>query len=1053
MASRHLGWVIVLGVAAAATTTARADWPMARHDPQRTGRTTGVSDLRTPLPYWRHYLGGSLGLTAVTPVGADDVAYVGSGQLRVFSSAGVARWSSDNLALTQIAAVADLNRDDVIEIIARSIDRVFVFDAASGALRWAEPVGEMGTIADVRVDDLDRIAGLELVIQECYCCQIRSATPGVVYNFLEGWAAPRRLWTLPSSACGGSRQMLVADVTGDGGPEFVLATPTDLRLLDGPSGALIATSPSLGAWASLSTCVARDVVPGAGDELVCVLGTHLAPGNGHRAFVLAYRTGPDRLVQVWSTTIGARDTDLGLGTDHLVDLDGDGALELTVTGTLANGLLVTEVLDAATGAILATLEGQEIVGAVAATPTETILLTQASQQLLGWDFDRAADPRLTLRWRLKDRRMLLRRDWALAALQPLGNRLVTADLNGDGALDLYTVDTKRPDELPVYDARDPADTTLRTWKALPGSEIIAGWLDRDRLVVSSSDGRLTTVSRDLVTPRGSFRAGQYYDGGGWLHLPFAPIAAQLVGDGAAEIVVADSRRALVALDARTATHAAPPLRLWELRSASAPVIVPALDGLACRRLDTATVPATHRVARLDAHGAVQWEVPIAGPIFNDIVPGNFDGDGVPDLAVQWGLTSDNVVRTTALAGTDGRTLWSTVTTGGEARFPAGAAVTDWNGDGRDDVVFHHWGTYALSGVDGTTIASGGPVNSSYFMPTVEDVDGDGVTELTLSGGIDRGRTLRHDLATTAWIGADDRPYPYAANARCFGRVVSVSSSLLFPSRLKMVEQAGANVGQESTVVLAGGQRFADEAAAVAAGATTGQLTSVHVHDNLTGRGRPSAVVGSSDGWLYALDPCARTLDFAVPFGAPVGASAFADLDGDGKDDLLVSVADGYLYGLRNAPLAGPGLVRDLDPITAAGDDLDEVTTRDTLSASWDPVDGAASYEVAIAHADGGYVVEPAWHPAEGTTFTRIGLPLVDGARYVIAVRAITANGGRSPDVLSDGVLVHVDGLPGTPDAGTGDGSESGGCCSTGARPEGAIALGGVLALLLARRRR
>jgi len=1055
---------LVIAALVALSTTADADWPMARHDPRRTGATTGTSNLRTPLPYWRQYLGGSLGTTSVIPLGDDAVAYVGAGRVRVLSSAGIVRWSSDNLALSQLVGTADLNRDGEPELVARSTDRVFVFDLESGAMRWAEPVGEMGTIADVRLAELDHLAGPELIVQECGCCQIRSGIPGAVYHFAADWT-PSRLWQLPTASCGGARQMLAADLDGDGRAELVQSTHRDLRLVDGASGNVFATSPDLGVWAELSYCEAHDVRPGGGDELVCVQGSQLAAGHGHRAFVLAFAANPDRLVVVWSTDIGARDADFVLGAGHIVDLDRDGTLELTVTGLAADGTPLTVVLDAATGASLATIAGQETVGTVPATATQSIFITQASQQLLGWRFDRAAEPRLSLAWRLKDRRALLQRDWTLSPTQLLANRLIYADINGDGALDLFTVDTKRPDELPVYDALDPADTTLRTWKARPGSEIIAGWLDGDRLVVSSSDGRLTTASSDLTTTRGSFRAGQYYDGGGWLHLPFAPVAAQLVGDASAEIVIADSRRALLALDAKGATNAAPPRQLWELRSATAPAISPRLGvggpGLVCRRLDTSTVPATDRVARVDGNGAVRWEMPIGGSIFNDVVLGNFDGDGIDDLVVQWGLTSDNAVRTTALAGSDGHTLWTSSTTGGEARFPSGAAVADWNHDGLDDVVFHHFGTFVLSGLDGAQLARGGPAFAPYFLPTLVDVDGDGELELTLSGGINATRTMAHDLTTTVWAGDDDQPYPYAALAQCSGRPLAVTTSLGHRARLRVVEQRGASVGQGATIVLAGGQRFADEAAATAAGVALGQLTSVHVHANLTGAGRPSAVVGSSDGWLYAVDPCTRTLDFAVPFGAPVGAVAFADIDADGLDDLLVSVADGYLYGLRNAPLAGPGLVRDLDPDATTGDDVDELTTRSTLAASWDPVAGAASYEVAIAHADGGYLLDPPWQPSAGTSSTQTNLPLEDGERYLVAVRALTASGGRSPDVLSDGVLVHVppsdgDGvLDGGLDSGTGaTGDPAGGCCSTGSRPGPALVLGAsALALLLRRRRR
>jgi MYXO-CTERM domain-containing protein len=80
---------------------------------------------------------------------------------------------------------------------------------------------------------------------------------------------------------------------------------------------------------------------------------------------------------------------------------------------------------------------------------------------------------------------------------------------------------------------------------------------------------------------------------------------------------------------------------------------------------------------------------------------------------------------------------------------------------------------------------------------------------------------------------------------------------------------------------------------------------VSVHEDLTGLGHPSAVVGSSDGWLYAINPCTLELDFAYDFGDAVGAAVFGDTDGDGFDEILVEVSDGYLYDLKQNVVA-PG---------------------------------------------------------------------------------------------------------------------------------------------------
>ena len=396
-------------------------------------------------------------------------------------------------------------------------------------------------------------------------------------------------------------------------------------------------------------------------------------------------------------------------------------------------------------------------------------------------------------------------------------------------------------------------------------------------MVSTTDGRLSTVTVPALATVGSFRAGQYYDPGSWLHLAQAPVAAQLTGDAAAELLVTDSRKTLGAFDARNATNADPPQRLWELRSAFAPTIVPDLGGfpgVMCRRRDAGTVPPTETIARLDGTGSVRWEVPLGGEGYNDLVVGNLDGDGVPDVAVQWGLPTDLVVRTTALAGSDGHALWTAAVAPGEAKFPSGIALADWNGDGRDDVLFHLYRSFVFAGATGATIATGRTATATtYMMPMPVNLDGDPEDELVLSGGFTPALGVDHDLSTTLWMGADDRPYPYAALTRCGTRPHVVSTSLA-SGVVKVVDPGGA--GQLRAFVLAGGQLFADVDGAAAAGAKLGLLASPVVHTNLTGQGHASAVIGSSDGWLYAVDPCAGTLDFAVPFGAPVGAVAIAD---------------------------------------------------------------------------------------------------------------------------------------------------------------------------------
>jgi len=194
------------------------------------------------------------------------------------------------------------------------------------------------------------------------------------------------------------------------------------------------------------------------------------------------------------------------------------------------------------------------------------------------------------------------------------------------------------------------------------------------------------------------------------------------------------------------------------------------------------------------------------------------------------------------------------------------------------------------------------------------------------------------------------------------------------------------------------------------------------------------MVGSGDGWLYAYQPCTGTLEFVYRIGAPVGSPIFADTNGDGNDEILVSAADGYLYALRDLAIASPGYVWDTDPDHGITDrDVNAITTRDHLSARWRDVPGAVSYEVTVVNLDGDYLTDPAWTDVGNVVETTLtGLPLEDGSAYRFSVRAVGSE-GRSVDTVSDGVVVR---FPIAGDAGPGDAgpssTPSGGCgCRAG----------------------
>jgi hypothetical protein len=509
------------------------------------------------------------------------------------------------------------------------------------------------------------------------------------------------------------------------------------------------------------------------------------------------------------------------------------------------------------------------------------------------------------------------------------------------------------------------------------------------------------------------RFGGFYAPSQFRQLQNTPLVAKL-DDGAPGLVTTTSRGALVRLDATQATFAEQPKILWQRERTNAAQIVPKLVGgqpgiVAVEH----HLNADDRVVALTAGGATRWNVPISGQVLADMVTGNLDGDGIPDVVVEHGDLGDLALKVTALSGANGATLWSAGMGTGN-RQPPGGALADWNGDGRDDFVIQFEYTFVLDGKNGALMMQGGP-HASYYTPLLFDVNGDGQLEATLYAGYTPAQTLSHDLSATLWQGPDIKPLTYGALLSCPGQgPMLLGGSWEVRPQLGRTLAGGPNAGMSAFQILAGGKVFPDVKSASAAGAKTGQLASPSVHTNLAGDDTPIAVIGSGDGWIYGVEACTGKLRFAHAIGAPVGAISFGDANGDGVDEIIASAADGHLYSLRQSPVPAPSAVNDVDPRHGIVEgDVDDITFDDgvsELAAAWTAVPGADAYEVAWVRDQvdgGGFVSAGPWQNVGPATSAAAVLPgLTDGKRYFAAVRAIRG-GDRSPDTLSDGVRVHA----------------------------------------------
>ncbi|MBI4954881.1 MAG: VCBS repeat-containing protein [Myxococcales bacterium] len=1027
-------WLAVLGSVLVGS-PAHADWPVARHDLRRTAAATGQSDIVAPIPYWRLFLGGRTDVDSVLAgdIDADaapEVLYVDTGRVVARRPDGTLVWESPRLGITRMVGVSDLDGDAVPDVVAASSDHAYVLGGPDGAVAWAEPDGEMGSLAVVRLADLDGDALPDLLMQEHGCGSVNSGETGFAYSFAAGFSTPALLYELPWHTCGAG-VTTVLDLDGAGTPALVVPTVTNdgLALLDAATGAVIAETPPFSGFVSIGVCAAADLDALAGEELVC---NQNYPGYGGERQVFAVRYTPTptpSLSVAWIKVIGEKDGgDLAMNADGIVDLDGDGTVEVVASGKTAAGW-TTHVFAGATGTELATIASARFQGTAATgAANERLVLADVGGALTAFAYRPGASPPIGLQWSLPARVLPEAVDWRANARQSLQMRGAHADLDADGREDVVVLGGATGTVIEAFSAPDGV-TALLGQLTLPALVApVAFWMlptfgTAGTIVgVGRNDGYLSLLDGGFESLWGGangMRVGGYYSD--LTKVGRAPVAASLGGHGAESVLVVDSRGALARIDPIDAAFVAPPKPLWQV-NAVAPAIVAGADqgapAIACfRRTEPPGADPAYDVSLLRPDGSILWTRAFPWTPALDIIPGNLDGDGTPDYFVQ-GYDAQTEVHTRGLRGTDGGTLWDhdpVPMLGGVQLFSA----SDWNADGRTDLLTVLGNLRALSGADGSSIGSS-PASYFYFAPILYDVDANGSEEVVLQGGALPIRALAHDLVTPLWTSTDEEtPMPYGAIAECQAAPPRLmGGSYVHPARLKVTPLSGPEAGVATTFVLAGGKRYDTEAAATADGVRMAQLGRVSVEADLTGVGRPSAVVGSVDGWLYAVNPCTGALDFALDFGAPVGESIFADTDGDGRDEILVTVADGYLYNIRNKVIDAPPFVWDIDPAHGVVDqDLEDVETRESLSGRWGAVAGATGYEVAVVDESASFVTSPIWQPV-GTELeaTVTGLPLEDGARYVFAVRALSEK-GPSVDVASDGAVVHFP--PEHPEGGAG----------------------------------
>ncbi len=1032
MRSRHSAALVValLGLIFASRSEASDTWPVARHDASRTGASLGSFPAGAPVTLWRGYMGGRHA-DATARFGLSDpglvVASTGGRFIAKHVVTQAVAWQSELLGTGKVADLADVDGDGQVEVVAFTDERAYLLSRASGNVLWASPAGAFGRVGAVRVVDMNGDSVRDVYIDDASGAKA-GAFSAAAYSFSAGVGAPVELWSRPLNAAPPAVNAgtdSIVDLDGDGVPEVALASFDEMLIVRGDTGAPIAslTLPSsAGHPFSQAEAIAADLDNLPGKELLVVQPNGQVSGSHGPPALMAFKVNPaaSQATHLWTKSSGSFEGEIVRSADIVADIDGDGVDEVVASyrSPLTGGIWITEVLAGATGNSLHSLPGARFEGAadlngapgaeiVVAGPSglsvhtaESGALDQVGAPLAGYRAISVVDADLRQRGETQRRIAVVARAGQppqLIAGLP-GGTVPYADLVaartflsaaslslGAGGLEVGA--TYTPLTGTLTDAAR-ADFATRPYEQI-AMATTSGTIDVLDASMGVTNGIVIVNDPPLGTQLGGAMQPRIGADGGPL-IGVDPEGPFVVLPGAPE--------GLIAAKVTAASLVVPPHPKWIRPGMTSPSIIsvgfamigPLVAGIEGHSLVAHQASSGQLVSSHDLGPGMAAGTPL--PLF-------VAGQSAPLVGIDWRVGGVTIAQR-VVSFASNTVVWTA------PPFPFGgfyaSGAGDLDGDGTSE---WYWVSDVLHRRNAATgqLDAFPDLSTGYSIPMVADFTGSQASDLLLQSGVTAPKLITDGLVQ-AWEG----PLPEQMNAMAGTRVACASGprfvtpAVQSPFLRAFDGATGALVGER---VLAGGMVFNSMAAAIAAGARVGTLSNASsVAD--AGQAGPAVLVGSSDGFLYALHGCSLNLLWAKDLGAPVAEPAIGNVDADGSVEVVVGAADGYIYGLDWPLLIPPGNML----LGGAGPDGSvAVAVGEDVKIQWSAVPGAVDYEVALVDPDGRPIRSPAYQSVKGESAMVSLEGALAGRPYRVAVR------GRSGEIAGaeafSGTIVIVDTAP------------------------------------------
>ncbi len=717
---------------------ANGEWRQWRGNPEHTGFQRIPGKIQTPSVRWRYPIGGRLqrdqAVLCSVPGREASLLVAQPGSLASYSLDGRLLWHRRNALSLTLLGCWDFSSDGRVTLLAslasQSGTALYFFDASDGHLLWGSPMSP-GALGSVKVTSIRSGSGLNVLWLPAADSRL------FVYGFPPGWTVPIQLYRstirdfvsdpyTPSA-------LTVADLYGDGLAEIVISggrrtVPT--LVLDAASGNELSRS--------YVTIEGHGFESGGVGQLLLVtdLDPSGAPSPRDIVTVSSYNSGQTYMFQgITITRAGSSEPSRVLDTypvglhyarGSVRDFDGDGRAEILASRyetELREHEL--ELLDTSSFEVKASVPNFYLLSVVDLPGSSQPLVIGwedvatenpvGSSLLAAYRFNGSAFERTAWNPGVGTLASVIPRSYDEAPHENPGDSVVLIDEDphlGPSLLAYSRNEGREQEGLSLLDAStgavlsryDPPDGVKVGLVAVSAAAKAA---DR-RFVVTGTDGSLVFLDGSLhqisAVSLGGYDSQDYSTNG---HSFEIAVAADLDGRGRNAVVLVDSRSRLIRL---TGLETATPLQgpggvvLWDSGIPQEMVAVPSPYG-GSRLLVRGRQGAKPFLSLMDGSGRVAWQHVFAGPDHDppeDGLPIGLNilrsaGSPVPDVVCSVGSGPD-VFQTFALNGLTGDSLWRS---GVGTFWDATLAVSDFDGDGRDDVIFN-WNSQKGIILDGRT---------------------------------------------------------------------------------------------------------------------------------------------------------------------------------------------------------------------------------------------------------------------------------------------------------------------------------------------------------------